>query len=141
MSADAHDLLERIRDEAASYWWEAHKVHKGKGRRTLVGHITGWVEVAREDEQTLKVAEKVVCRWVTEIQGLFNPQRRRPLPGAACPNKDCGAIKVLDREELGEHFYKPALSRIYDEDGLFDRMECGACGESWSGLGLELIKP
>lgn len=139
LNADAHDLLERIEEELTAQWWYAHPVHHGRGRESLVGKLLAWTTAARRNEEALKVAEKVVCRWVAEIEGLFNPQRRRPLPGAVCPNKKCGVSRVLDREEDGEHFYKPALVKVFDDDGEFDRVECGACGGSWSGLELELM--
>lgn len=136
LSASAHDLMVQIEGEAEYHYF----VHGGVRRDLqLADHIRALVVAAQLNQETLGVVEKLVCGWVAAIQGFFNPQRRRPLRGAVCPNKKCGAARVLDREEEGEHFYKPALVQVCDDEGLFDRLECGVCGSSWSGLELELM--
>lgn len=140
LSADAHDLLERITEEVTAQWWYTHPIHHGRGGGTLVGKLLAWTTAARSSDALLLPAGAVTSRWVVEIQSFFNPQLRRPLPGAVCRNKACGVSRVLDREEDGEHFYKPALVQVYHEDGRFDRLECLACGASWSGLVLELMR-
>lgn len=138
LNADAHDLLERIEEELTAQWWYTHPTHRGRGRESLVGKLLAWTTASRGSEVLLLRAGAITARWVEDIEGLFNPQRRRPLPGV-CPNKKCGAARVFDREEEGEHFYRPALVQVYDDDGLFDRLECGVCGSAWSGLELELM--
>lgn len=141
MSADAHDLLEAIGEELTRHWWYTHPIHHGRGRETMVGKLLAWTTAARSSEALVLRAGSITGRWVAEIEALFNPQRRKPLPGAACPAKDCGATRVLDREEEGEHFYRPALVRVYDAEGLFTHVECGVCGGTWTTVGLELIQP
>lgn len=141
MSADAHDLLERIGEELTRHWWYTHPIHKGRGRETMVGKLLAWTAAARSSEVLVLRAGSITGRWVADIEALFNPQRRKPLPGAACPAKGCGAVRVLDREEEGEHFYRPALVRVYDNAGQFTHLECGACGGTWNQLAMELLAP
>jgi hypothetical protein len=131
LNADAHDLLERIREETSTQWWYTHPIHHGAGRGTLGGELLAWVRAARSNEILTLGAEVITTRWVTDIKALFNPQYRRPLPGV-CPNKKCRASRVLDREESGEHFYKPVLAKLYDDDGELTGIECGNCGASWT---------
>lgn len=138
LSADAHDLLERITEEVTAHWWYTHPIHQGRGGGTVVGKLLAWTTAARSSEVLVLRAGAITSRWVADIQAFFNPQLRRPLPGAKCPK--CKAVRVLDREEDGEHFYRPALVQVCREDGALDRVECGACGSSWSGLELELLK-
>lgn len=131
LNADAHDMLERIEEEVTAQWWYTHPLHRGRGGGTLVGKLLAWVTAARSSEVLLLRAGAITSRWVQDIEGLFNPQRRKPLVGACLK---CKASRVLDREESGEHFYKPVLSKVYDDEGQFSRVECGACGESWDDL-------
>lgn len=140
LNADAHDLLERIGEELTRNWWYTHPIHKGRGRETMVGKLLSWTTAARSNEVLVLRAGAITGRWVADIEALFNPQRRKPLPGAVCPAKGCGASRVLDREEEGEHFYRPALVRVYDAEGLFTVLECGACGASWNRMAMELMK-
>lgn len=138
ISADAHDLLEQIREETTRQWWLTYGIHRGAGKGTLGGELMTWVGVAKTDAALTAVAANVTWRWVMDIKTLFNPNLRRAFPGTC---KICGAARVLDREESGEHFYKPVLVKEYDEDGALLTVECTNCGSSWTGEGIkELAK-
>jgi len=138
ISADAHDLLERIMIEAAEHWWHTHALHKGEGRGTLGGQIRAWAMVARTSEQLLADAERIICGWAAEIQQLFEPVRRWEIRGS-CPK--CKTSRVLDRQdEDGHRIMKPALCVYYDAYGELDGATCASCGEVWErGIAVETL--
>ena len=129
MSADAHDLLMKIVNVTIDYWWQLHTIHKGMGRESVAGRLRGWALAARSNPDHLAVAEKIICGWVEEIQALFQPRRRWEIRGA-CPS--CGFRRVVDREDDGQTFMKPALAVLYEPDGrTVSCAECSACRSSW----------
>lgn len=135
IAAAALDLQRAIESEAADLYWE----HGGTRRDSRLGERVRCVAAAAQaNADALKKVERKVSGWVASIQNLFNPHRRKPLPGE-CPNKKCKATQVFDREEFGETYRKPALSKVYDDEGRLDRIECGACEMSWTAVEVEVL--
>ncbi len=136
IAAEAFDLRARIIETTAEHWWRLHAIHKGQGRESVAGRLRAWAMAARHAEETLAVAEKIICGWRDNIEGLFNPTRRWEIQGA-CP--ECTISRVVDREEDGHIFTKPALSVVYDIDGSLAAGVCAECGAEWRGKNLRKL--
>lgn len=129
ISADAHDLLERIADETAEHWWQTHALHHGHGRTTLGGQIRAWALAARSNEALLAEATKIISSWVRQIEDLFMPLRRWEIRGY-CPA--CKASRIVDRaDEEGHSIMRPALEIVFDKNNVLDSANCGACHTQW----------
>lgn len=128
LAVGAYDLLARIAEVTAEHWWQLHKLHHGQGRTSLAGQMRAWAMAARHDPDTLAEAERIICGWVEDIQGMFEPARRWEIKGA-CPV--CTQRKVTVRTDDEGTVYAPALAVIYDKLGRLDGAQCSACGATW----------
>lgn len=129
LAVGAYDLLTRIAESTTEHWWQLHTLHHGQGRTSLVGQLRAWAMVARLDPETLREAEGIICGWVEEIQGMFEPTRRWEIKGT-CPA--CKVSKVVIRDDPDEGTVRaPALAVIYDRTGQLAGAECAACGNHW----------
>jgi hypothetical protein len=130
ISADALDLMTQIRDTVEDHWWWTHSLHKGAGEGTIAGRLRAWAMAARADRTLYPEAEKTICAWVTQIERLFNPQRRWEIRGT-CP--ECNVQKVGSSiDEDGHVVMKHALAVVYDDDHNLAGAECAGCNHKWA---------
>lgn len=130
MSAAAFDLLTEISEVTLEKWWELHDRHHGQGIGTLAGQLRAWAMAAQARAVDLATAEKIICGWVEQIQGLLVPGRRREIKGQ-CPA--CLQHKVVVRIDDEGIVRAPALSILYDREDSIIGAQCAACGSQWSG--------
>lgn len=130
LSVVAYDLLAEISEVTLEHWWELYNQHHGQGRESLVGQLRAWAMAAHARAVDLVVAEKVICGWVSQIQGLLQPTRHREIKGI-CPA--CLQQKIVVRMDDEGIVRAPALSILYDLEDNITGAQCAACGAHWSG--------
>lgn len=139
IASEAYDLYygsDGIVPVTTHHWWLLHTVHKGQGRGKVATELRAWAMAARTTPEALTEAERIICGWRDAIEGLLNPTRRWEIVGA-CP--ECQVSRVVDREEDGHIFTKPALSVVYGPDGKVSNGVCAECGAEWRGDNLRKL--
>lgn len=131
ISADAFDLLQKIRSVTAERWWALYNLHFGQGRDTLSGRLRAWGMAAGSSEDLTREAERYFTGWVEAIRALLEPIRRREIQGS-CPT--CGAARMFDHhDEEGGTVTKPVLSVVYTREGVPGAAVCANCNSQWQG--------
>lgn len=119
---DAHalDVLTEIRRLTAVY------APTPSPRETLSGWVRRWYwDTQRWDASPTDALQLcgLALKWRAEILNIFEPVKRIPLRGLACPA--CGAVKVDTAEGASPAVVVTVLAT--------PEAVCGACGQRWTG--------
>lgn len=135
ISAAAFDLERTIRLAVTKQWAETLHLHHGH-QETIGAKLRTWAAVAESDEILTRQAERYCTGWVTQIQGLLSPVRRREIRGK-CPG--CFVDRVIDHyDEEGGMVMTTALV-VESSEATPAYARCLHCNRVWLGQDMWLL--
>lgn len=134
LDVSALALWEDIARVVGNHW--PGRLDLSRQRTHLIDRLTAWTNVVAGGDNEAHLLE-FCTYWIKQIRELLEPKQRIPLRGVSCIG--CKEAWVYEEQD-GERTYLPALMATISEEHQHGvEVQCLACSERFSGLGLQLL--